>query len=354
VLKLGRRINKVAFYDRTTRRGEVNLSGLSTPFPFALVLPQAAFEELLAARLATTGKTTVQWSHRLSGLEIEGSTVVATVDRMGETAKGYIVTEWDWCVEETKQFRASFVIGADGSLSSTRKLLNIGDEVFGEAGSFAVYEFDQEGDPGHEVHVVLDKAGSVLWPLAGNRCRWSFGMAPAAAPSEFPAKERAPWRFLNPESDASAIKELETFIRQRAPWYKGRVTDVEWSLEVDFKRRLAKQFGRGRCWLAGDAVHQTSPVGMQSMNLGLHEAEVLAGRLKAVASGAAPLSSLDSYDVECRTEWQRLLSAGERIKAKEGADPWLREHAAMIPGCLPVSGDHLIPALGQLGLELTE
>src|SRR6266496_275154 len=40
VLSLGRRIERVGFFDRTGRRAEINLSELPAEYPFAVVLPQ--------------------------------------------------------------------------------------------------------------------------------------------------------------------------------------------------------------------------------------------------------------------------------------------------------------------------
>ena len=46
-----------------------------------------------------------------------------------------------------------------------------------------------------------------------------------------------------------------------------------------FARRLARSFGSGGVWLAGDAAHQAAPVGVHSMNSGLVEARELAARM---------------------------------------------------------------------------
>ena len=56
---------------------------------------------------------------------------------------------------------------------------------------------------------------------------------------------------------------------------------------------LAKQFGRNRCWLAGDAAHQTGPVGVQSMNVGFCEAEALSSALHKI------LRESGSFDFSC-------------------------------------------------------
>ena len=57
----------------------------------------------------------------------------------------------------------------------------------------------------------------------------------------------------------------------RAPWFHSGIKEVEWATDIQFEHWLAAKFGRSRCWLIGDAAHQSGPVGMQSMNAGLWE-----------------------------------------------------------------------------------
>jgi len=230
-------------------------------------------------------------------------------------------------------------------------LLGIQDEVFGSVESFKVYEFELKGDAGREVQVVLDKTSDVLWPLAETRSRWSFGREKPVAAREFPSKERSPWRVTDPEMDRATRQELEQLIRERAPWFKPRVSEVEWTTDVHFEHCLARELGRGRCWLVGDAAHQTGPAGMQSMNFGLTEADDLAGKLAEVLQKGASLSLLDSYPGNHRAKWQQILG-GNSLSARERTEPWIREQAARILPCIPAAGPDLKHMLGQLGLDL--
>ena len=48
---------------------------------------------------------------------------------------------------------------------------------------------------------MLDDAiTNVLWPLPGNKCRWTFQMRRSEAEDEFPEKERRAVRTLPPFS----------------------------------------------------------------------------------------------------------------------------------------------------------
>jgi 2-polyprenyl-6-methoxyphenol hydroxylase-like FAD-dependent oxidoreductase len=328
----------------------LTLSGLKSDFPFIVFLPQSALEELLEKRLGEHRSVTMHWNHRLTGIRHEGGAVVATVDKLGETSKGYIVPSWEWVVEKTLQTRARYVIGADGHNSVVRTSLGIDYEQFKGTETFAVYELELAEDPGSEVKIVLGKTTSVFWPLPGNRCRWSFQFPADDELADFPPKDRTPWRIVQPSVDDDIKREAAHLIAERAPWFQGRIQDVDWSINVQFEHRLVKRFGSNGCWLAGDAAHQTGPVGMQSMNLGLAEAEELATALADVLQGHAPASSLEAYQATNHARWRRMLGIDKGLKATDQTDPWIKERIAQLLPCIPASGDDLKSLAGQLNL----
>ena len=145
---------------------------------------------------------------------------------------------------------------------------------------------------------------------------------------------------------------VEKVAKQRAPWFSAGVKEITWCTEVVFEQRVAKQFGRDRCWLAGDAAHQTGPVGVQSMNVGMAEAATLAGSLRRILREKAPLSLLETCDREWQAEWRRLLGLTGGLKPRNETSPWVRERRARILSCLPASHEDLAPLAGQLGLGL--
>ncbi len=119
-----------------------------------------------------------------------------------------------------------------------------------------------------------------------------------------------------------------------------------------FEHRLTGRFGQENAWLAGDASHLASPVGAQSMNVGLREAADLAHHLGRVFREHQPLSVLDTYETTWRSEWRRLLGARGHPSPSAATGTWVRRHAARIPPCLPASGDDLDALLRQIGLAL--
>ena len=350
VIERGRRIQTVAFYDGAARRAEVKLAELGGEFPFMVILPQNEFEGVLEERLRKAG-VTVNWNHRFDDVQSAGETVVANVEELGATATGYIVPHWEGVVKRNFPVRAQFLVGADGYGSLVRRRLGIENTLVAGQTFFAAYEFEPEEKVEDEVRVVLDDSTTnVLWPLVGNRYRWTFQMLKAEMASEFPEKERREARFAQQAVDERIRQYVQKVAKQRAPWFSAGVKGITWCTEVVFEQRVARQFGRDRCWLAGDAAHQTGPVGVQSMNVGLAEASALAGALRKVLREKAPLSVLEACDREWQGEWRRLLGLAGGLKPGTESSPWVRERCGRILPCLPASHEDLPRLAGQLGL----
>ena len=352
VLEAGRRVEKLAFYDGASRQAEVKLSQLGGAFPFMLILPQNAFESLLEQRLHKLG-VAVNWNHRFADLHNDAETVAATIEELGATATGYIVPHWEAVVKRSFPVHAQFLVGADGHNSLVRQRLGIENTRVAGPEFFAAYEFEPEEKVEDEVRVVLEQSTTnVLWPLPGNRYRWTFQLLKSEMASEFPEKERRGVRFAQKSVDERIRQYVQKVAKQRAPWFSAGVKEITWCTEVVFEHRVARQFGQDRCWLAGDAAHQTGPVGVQSMNVGMCEAATLAVTLRRILREKAPPNLLETCNREWQDEWQRLLGLTGGLKPRNETTPWVRERHARILSCLPASHDDLAPLAGQLKLDL--
>jgi 2-polyprenyl-6-methoxyphenol hydroxylase-like FAD-dependent oxidoreductase len=350
VIERGRRIQTVAFYDGAARRAEVKLAELGGEFPFMVILPQNEFEGVLEERLRKAG-VTVNWNHRFDDVQSAGETVVANVEELGATATGYIVPHWEGVVKRSFPVRAQFLVGADGHGSLVRRRLGIENTLVAGQTFFAAYEFEPEEKVEDEVRVVLDDSTTnVLWPLVGNRCRWTFQVLKAEMASEFPEKERREARFAQQAVDERIRQYVQRVAKQRAPWFSAGVKEITWCTEVVFEQWVARQFGRDRGWLAGDAAHQTGPVGVQSMNVGLAEATALAGAMRRVLREKAPLTVLEACEREWQGEWRRLLGLEGGLKPGTATSQWVRERCGRLLPCLPASHEDLPRLAGQLGL----
>src|SRR6202043_3325301 len=75
---------------------------------------------------------------------------------------------------------------------------------------------------------------------------------------------------------------------------------------------LAQSYGRGRVFLAGDAVHQYIPTGGYGMNTGIGDAVDLGWKLAATLRGIGGPELLASYESERRPVGLRNREASAR------------------------------------------
>jgi 3-(3-hydroxy-phenyl)propionate hydroxylase len=345
-------VRTVGIYDGADRRAELKVPDRDDQTGFVAAMRQDVLEKLLEDELKRHG-VKVLWNHELSHLAAAGERMVATVDKMAKESVGYAVAHTEWIVAGSEKLRVPLVIGADGHRSMVRRSLGIDYQSVGQAEHFAVFEFKTSFDPDHEMQVVLDdRATSVLWPLADGYCRWSFQLADYTAEEMTRKKECVAVQVGAARFPVLTQASLRMLLAQRAPWFDGTVEDIRWRMVVRFERRLASALGSGRGWLAGDAVHMTGPAGMQSMNVGLREAEDLTTIIAGQARNGPSTEPLEAYSDRWLHRWRFLMGLEGGLKPREKTDPWIAHNAARLLPCLPASGDDLADLAGQLKLDV--
>jgi 2-polyprenyl-6-methoxyphenol hydroxylase-like FAD-dependent oxidoreductase len=318
-------------YDGSRRRAEIYYGDIGGPFSYLLVVPQNTLEALLHERLERARKR-VHWSHRVQQLEMDDHQVAAVVHKLDRVSLGYPISSAEYTITKSSLVEAQFVVGADGYESRVRNIADIDYESYGEAGTFYVTEFDADRVIEPELRIILEGPwANVCWPISEHRVRWSFQIDPR-------------------EMETADPSALVRFLEDRAPWFHARPRETHWTTLAHFEKRLATRFGKHRMWLAGDAAHLTSPIGVQSVNVGLREGHDLAARIaNAVRNGDE--ESLADYEVQRLAEWRVLLGLSERLEGLPGVDPWVEEHRARILPCLPACGPDLDVLLKQIKLE---
>jgi NADPH-dependent dioxygenase len=340
----GHRVDRIVFYAGTERIREVRLDTLPGPYPFVLVLPQHDLEQLLAQRLAEHA-VPVSWNQRVAGLLPAGDAVSVEIERLEKTSSGYAVATTEWVVDKVVRERARFVIGADGHRSGVRRALGFDWREVGDPELYAVFEFDAESGPEHEVRVVLGAQGkSVLWPMPGGRWRWSFQLPDSARVKAWREKSRLAVQLGRQAFEQLGEEQLLELIAERAPWFEARPSNLRWSTLVRFERRLSSGFGQGRSWLCGDAAHLAGPIGVQSMNVGLREGHDLVQRLGRALAGDAGPELLEAYQRERLAEWSALLAT------ETSTEDWPvgGYSRTALRACLPASGADLERLAEQL------
>jgi 2-polyprenyl-6-methoxyphenol hydroxylase-like FAD-dependent oxidoreductase len=229
------------------------------------------------------------------------------LERFTETADGVQAEILDRTSGELRQIAADYLVGCDGAASPVREALGIalqGKDILSNPIHMYFRTPDLVNRAGRKpatFFLPVDREGlwgniRVIDPVNGM------------------------WRLMVDATDGSATPEAvdrEGYLRRAM----GRPLDVEWLGVSIWKRRsvVAKRYGKGRVFLAGDAVHQLSPTGALGMNSGVGDAVDLGWKLAAVLQGWGGEYLLASYDAERRPIGIRNVGAATRFYATNEA-----------------------------------
>ena len=326
LLAEGRLIDRIDLYIDGAHAKSVDLP-LS-----ALTIPQSVLEELLLKELRNED-VEFRAPCEATTLTRTPGRVQTRVVRRELSSLGSPPHEGEWEPVTSTLVDSDFVIGADGYESRVRTALGFENLDVGATETFAMFEGPKPGASSTLALAFQDGLGSVGFALPDQRARWGFQLD-----SDF--------------SGAPDLERLRTLLAQRGPWHDRAPDEVEWSVVTHFERRLARRFGSGRVWLAGDAAHITSPFGGQSMNGGLTEAHDLVEHMASCILDGKSLATLEQLGAAREREWHKLLGFNVTFDAQPGAPGWLREHAHRIVPALPASGLDLQHLMRQLGITI--
>jgi 3-(3-hydroxy-phenyl)propionate hydroxylase len=254
-------------------------------FTPSMVFSQPPVERALRARVAALPSVTLALGITLESL---------AQDDEGVSLK---VTGDDGAPREV---RARYVIGCDGASSTVRALVDIGlDDL----------DFDE---PWLVADVLVNEAGLARLPKTSvqycepdrpcsliigpkNHRRWEISLKPGEDPKQAATPEGT-WRLLS-------------------RWLTPADGELWRQASYRFHALVAKQWRRGRVFVAGDAAHQQPPFLGQGMCQGVRDVANLAWKLEAVlkgqVTGHAAQALLDSYGTERQAHVRELTS---RIK----------------------------------------
>ncbi len=346
------KVTELVFCDADGPRHSLDLRNVSGQEAGLLVVGQDHLEAALVKPLEKEG-VPIRWNSRMATLDQSEGKVETTLQTLIETMSGYAMARLELQVEKEYTCKSDYLVGSDGHLSIVRRRSGIEFPSLAPAQSFAVFEFKTDFDMGNKAHIVFSEGGtSVLWPLPGGYCRWGFEIDESAAESFSRDKDRL---FIQVGNQGYHVLEsgiLDEMLAQRAPWFNGSVDRFRWRMLVRFERRLARHFGRGRVWLAGDAAHLTGPVGMQSMNIGLKEGHQLGNALADIIHGEAGPEILEQYESGRLKEWQALMGVSTGLASRPETDPFLSGKLDRMLSCLPASLDSLPDFAKALSVDL--
>jgi len=247
--------------------------------------PQVLFDPLMARAAAEQGPVTLRYHCRVVDFADTGDAVVAaTIDpRTGSR----------------QAIRANYLVGCDGAASLVRDRAGI----------------EQDGETlGYSVNVFFRSPGLLGAHDKGEAERYLF-VGPTGTWGNITVVDGgAEWRLTvmgSREKMNLTRFDPRAAVRQaigRDDWPFDIITFKPWRRS----EMIARQFRRGRVFLAGDAAHTMSPTGGFGMNTGVIDAVNLGWKLQAMLRGWGGESLLDSYEVEQRPVILRNARASTR------------------------------------------
>ena len=282
------------------------------------------------------GFSSVRLRHRvrLDSFEQNGERVLASVT--------------DLVSGKTEEIEADYLVGCDGAGSMVRRGLGI--------------ELEGQGTIGHPINLFF-RAPNLVERCGKRPATFFLGIDATGLWGSLRIIDpvNGLWRLMIDSTDGAVTPDTvdRAFYLHRA---LGGDFQVEW-VDVNIWRRrsaLAESYGRGRVFLAGDAVHQLSPTGGMGMNTGVADAADLGWKLAAVLQDWGGPALLDSYDAERRPVGERAVRMATFFyknseKFPQG-HPALIEHSEQGARLRAEVGKQLLHAIGPefrtVGLQL--
>jgi putative polyketide hydroxylase len=225
------------------------------------------------------------------GANLHFGTELVAFEQDGE---GVTVTVRERASQRTRTIRARYLVAADGSQSTIRKQLGIGQHGTGSMGHFisAIFEADLM-KVFRERQVVMCflrneqiGAGSLV-PYPGSTGREDlFRLDVGYDPEKETLADYPEQRCLSLIRAATGIPDLEITLKARLTW--------------EMNALVADRWQQGNIFLVGDAARTQPPSGGLGANTGIIEAHNLAWKLATVLHGEAGEALLATYDAERR------------------------------------------------------
>jgi len=233
--------------------------------------PQNFFDPVLRRFASGFPTVSLHYDTELVGFDDQGDRVEA---RLRDTRTGEIET-----------VTADYLVGCDGGASTVRQALGI--------------EMDGEPVLTYTTNVVFRCDGLERLHKMRPAYRYIFIGPEGTWATLVAINGRDQWRFsLVGDDQKRTLTEAEA--RAAIIRAVGRPFDFEILSMLPWVRRqlVAKEYGRGRVFIAGDAAHLTSPTGGFGMNTGLLDAVNLSWKLAATVQGWGGPNLLATYEAE--------------------------------------------------------
>jgi len=246
-----------------------------SPYARNLHLGQHVLADLVMRHLLTLPNARLLWRHKVRSLEQDGAGVSLGVD----TPEGPVTLRSDW------------VVGADGSHSTVRQLLELPFEGHTWPERFVAtnVEYDFEAHGYSPANMISDPEEWGVVARLGRENLWRVTFGEDSTLAEEQVYERIPQHYARLLPAPGPYR-----IVAAAPY---RVHE-----------RCAPRFRVAGVLLAGDAAHVCNPCGGMGLTSGIIDADALVKVLDAVIHGRAGDEALDFYADERRRVFREVVS----------------------------------------------
>ncbi len=279
LIAAGEKLNVSNIFSGKKLIGSIDFSDIDSEYPYALLLPQARTEEILAANLAKLG-VTVERGVELTGFTSDANGVTATLTHPDGKAEAV---------------RAAYLIGCDGGGSFVRKGLGLTSSTPPQQTAWYLADVDLPNSPFSRTQLNSfwhEDGFMAVFPIPDGKFRIIANSA----------------RGVDFTPGTPPLEKIQQIIDERGP---GGVTatNPSWLYAFYVQEYNVSSYRAGCVFLAGDAAHVHNPVGAQGLNMGIHDACNLAWKL-AMAYRCVPNRELllDSYTIERQAVAQRVVT----------------------------------------------
>lgn len=269
ILSTGLKIDHVDLYWKTKKLGEFNFHNIPVERPYFFHIFQNDIEKYLEENLKNTGFNINK------GLEL-----------INYSQKDKTICSVLKFKNKELQIRSTFLIGCDGGHSKVREIMGspINQRFYGP--SFIIADVKLNSQQQANTQYIFTPSGYVMI---------------------VPAPENI-YRLIFSVKDQSVIEksandiQSKTFIEQLLYSRLSKniqITEILWATHAQYGHRISENIYQNRVVLAGDSMHQFSPVGGTNMNIGIQDAYSLAWRIVHMHKNSSSL--LDEYETERKT-----------------------------------------------------
>lgn len=298
-LDVGRKVQGIQFWTDGKCAAHMNYKGILTSYPYLLIVPQNAIEEILEAELKKR-KVKVERGKELVSLYASAEIPTA------------IIQEED----EQEELHPPFIIGCDGAHSTVRHQCGFSfngkeyPETFSLGDVHVKTPYSQD-----EMYIFFTKANGPVatFPFAEKDKIRLVVSHPAGSIKDQAFLKTGSGEHQSLFMQSSLTQEtLQKYIDDRG-LADIKIKNSEWLSDFHIHKRLSSKWRKGKVFIAGDAAHIHSPLGGQGLNTGIQDAWNLAWKLLFSLKHGAKDRLLDTYQKERHTIGKQVLSISNRI-----------------------------------------